>query len=1101
MMSRLFKTMNRLPSIFLLLASICLPSLAQTVDTAIVGTVTDNTGAVISGAKVTVTSVATGIAKTAVTAATGEFTVDYLLPGSYNISVTANGFTTTQRQGIEVQLSQQARVNFQLQVGATSEQVTVEAAPPLLQTEASSLGTVVGAEETQNLPLNGRKFEDLAILTPGTTAYDPDNHTSSEDGASVQSYSEQLEWGQTNIDGVTMIGDRHAYVNLYPSTDAIQEFEVISADAEAQNVGAAGDITNIEIKSGTNQVHGDAFDYFRNTALDARNYFLPAPTPKAVYRQHQWGGVVGGPIIKNRTFYFLSYEGINSNEQSAGLSLVLTPAERTGDFSDILNGTALLPPTQLVSPCTGQPYANNKLPATNTTNTGCQDKLDTVAQNIVNKYMPLPNTNQGGFNYAYYTGGTQVTKQFLMRLDHHLNANDSLALHFAYASRTNSISEGNPYFKDNATMPIFNSGLQYVHVVSPTLVNELRLGIDFEDQKLFTTYANTSFTAASIGINGFVQPGPTGALNGAPWPPPEEGFPVIASNELIDIGSSYGIGLDQGKTYQAIDNVTWTHGTHTVIFGADMRHVQDNADTSNTPYGVISFNGSETANNGSSALATEGGFDGADLMIGALSNVITPEGDPLTNAHQWRMFWYIQHNWKVNHNLTVNTGLNYSLYPAPTDSLNTSETMNWNLNPIALVPLDNYNPIWHITGKDFGPRIGFAYSLPRQIVVRGGYGISYYAGQFDNINILQLNPPDDPSFTQFNGNCGYCTNPSPPVNTLENPIVLGAGVAPFNIVSLPPGMRHPDLYLQTWNMTGSKQFKNNVIDVSYVGVVGRKEDTSLLNWNVGPPQNVNSPTAVSPQQDRPNPQFAQMRVTDTNGASIYEGLLFHFEHRLSHGLTVTASYALSSYRDDIGGGTNQQRSQTQIATAKVWANGLNKQKNNLTLAVIYNLPKLNNGNAVLQHAVNGWQIDSIYQYYSGSPQFIYQGADGEDNGNNFEYPDLVPNQPNASPHKSINEWFNTARFTEAIGHYGNAPRNPSWITSPSNQPFQFEINRSFAMPYSEQQKLSLQIQAFNVLNHPQFGAPNGNQSSGSFGTISNTNLDNREVQLVAKYFF
>ena len=292
-----------------------------------------------------------------------------------------------------------------------------------------------------------------------------------------------------------------------------------------------------------------------------------------------------------------------------------------------------------------------------------------------------------------------------------------------------------------------------------------------------------------------------------------------------------------------------------------------------------------------------------------------------------------------------------------------------------------------------------------------------------------------------------------------------------------------------------------MIDLSYVGVVGRKEDTSLLNWNVGPPQDINSPTAKSVQANRPNPQFAQMRVTDTNGASIYEGFLAHFEHRLSHGLTLTASYALSSYRDDIGGGTNQQRSQTQIATAKVWANGLNEQKNNLTVAVIYNLPQLTQGNLLARHLVNGWGVNAIFQYYSGSPQFIHQGADGEDNGNNFEYPDLVPNQPNASPHKSINEWFNTARFTEARGHYGNAPRNPDWITSPSNEPLELEIARTFTMPYSERQKLSLQIQAFNALNHPQFGAPNGNATSGSFATISNTNLDNREVQLVAKYFF
>ncbi len=1068
--------MRRLSSIlfFLTLVTLYLPLHAQTVDTAIVGIVTDHSGAVVAGATVTVTSVATGIEKTVVTASTGEYTVNYLPPGTYNVAITAKGFTTTRQQGIELQLSQEARVNFQVQVGAATEQVTVEAAPPLLQTEASSLGNVVGENQVQNLPLNGRKFEDLAILTPGTTAYSPDNHTSTEDGASVQSYSEQLEWGQVNVDGVTLVGNRHAYVNLYPSTDAIQEFEVISANAEAQNVGAAGDITNIQLKSGTNNFHGDVFEYFRNTALDARNYFIPAPAPKQVYRQNQFGGTVGGPIIPNRTFFFISYEGIRSNEDTAGLSNVLTPQEENGDFS------ALLPSTQLVSPTTGLPYLNNQIP------------VDPVAQAIAKKYIPLPNTNQGGFNYAFFTGGSQVTNQVIGRIDHHLSASDQLAVHFLYASRTNFISEGNPNFNDNATLPGYNAGLQYVHTVSPRLINELRLGIDFENQKLFTTYANSDFTPASIGINGFVQP------NGQAFPASEQGFPVISSNELIGVGSTFGVGLDQGKTYQLVDNVTWTHGTHTVIFGGDVRRVQDNADTSNTPYGQITFNGSETANNGPNAPANEGGFDGADLILGIPSQVITPEGIPVTNAHQWRMFFYVQHNWKVTPKLTVNTGLNYSLYPAPTNSLNTSETIDWTVNPIQLVPLLNYSPIWHITGKDFGPRLGFAYSLPHQMVVRGGYGISYYAGQFDNINILQLNPPDDPSFSLFNGNCGYCTPANAPTSTLANPVSPSLAASVANIVSIPPGRQHPDLYLQTWNLTVSKQFGNSVLDLSYIGVKGSKEDTSLLNFNVGPPQ----APGGNVQANRPYPAFGQMRVLDNHGASIYEGFLVHFQHRLSHGLDVTASYALSSLRDDQGGGTNQQRNETQNPFQKVWANGLNEQRNNLTVAVLYDLPKLKDDrNAIARGILNGWGVAGISQYYSGSPQFVSQSDDGQNNGNNFEYPDLVSGQPNGVPHRSINEWFNTARFTEAIGHFGNAPRNPSWVVAPANSPLELELKRVFTMPYAESQKLSLQIQAFNAFNHPQFGAPNANQSSGSFGTISSTTLDNREFQFVAKYFF
>jgi hypothetical protein len=304
--------------------------------------------------------------------------------------------------------------------------------------------------------------------------------------------------------------------------------------------------------------------------------------------------------------------------------------------------------------------------------------------------------------------------------------------------------------------------------------------------------------------------------------------------------------------------------------------------------------------------------------------------------------------------------------------------------------------------------------------------------------------------------------------------------------------------LQTWNLTFSKQFGNNVIDVSYVGVKGSKEDTSLLNYNVGPPQ----PPGGNVQANRPYPAYGQMRVLDNHGASIYEGFLVHFQHRLSRGLDLTTSYALSSEQDDQGGGTNQQRNETQYAFAKVWANGLTQQRNNLTVAVLYDLPKLNDDrNSVARSLLNGWGVAGIFQYYSGMPQFVYQSDDGQNNGNNFEYPDLVPGQPNGVPNRSINEWFNTTRFTEAIGHYGNAPRNPSWVVAPSNNPLGLELKRMFAMPFAESQKLSLQIQAFNAFNHPQFGAPNANASSGSFGTITSTTLDNREFQFVAKYFF
>jgi hypothetical protein len=509
---------------------------------------------------------------------------------------------------------------------------------------------------------------------------------------------------------------------------------------------------------------------------------------------------------------------------------------------------------------------------------------------------------------------------------------------------------------------------------------------------------------------------------------------------------------------------------------------------------VLTFNGSETANNGPNALSNETGFDGADFMLGVPSSVTTPEGVPLTAARQWRVAVYAQDNWKVTPNLTLNLGLRYDLWAPPHDNLDTSATLDWSTPTPTLVPLPT--PLWQVSHKDFAPRVGFAYSLPHQFVVRSAYGVTFYGGQFDNINILQLNPPKDPSFSLVNGNCGYCTPGNAPTATFQNPVSPSITPATANVVSIPPDGKHPDLYLQTWNFTVSKQFWSNVIDISYVGVKGTHQDTSILNFNTGAPQQ----PGANVQANRPYPSFGQMRVLDFHGASMYNGLNIHFEHRMSHGLDFTASYSFSHLLDNQGGDTNGNRNETQIPTAKEWANGLTDQRNNLTIAFVWQVPKLSIGNALTRAVVNGWGINSIYQFLSGTPLWISQATDGENNGNPYQRPDLVPGQALTVPHRTIAEWFNTDAFTTAIGHYGSTPRNPPALVSPSNDPLTLAINRSFPMPF-EGQHLDFRVEAFNALNTPQFGPPGAVQGTGTFGVVTTTNSDNRELQLALKYIF
>jgi hypothetical protein len=1045
--------MRRLSSIFLFLflLVISVPSHAQTLDTSILGTITDSSGAVIPGASVTVSSTATGISKKAVTASTGEYSVTYLAPGTYNVEASANGFDTIEQKGIVLEINQQARINLSLHPGAATQIIEVEATQPLLQIEDASLGVVIGQEQTEALPLNGRKYDDLASLTPGVIANDSDNHTGFG-GSTISAYGSQVTWGQFNLDGVTEVNNRSPYINIFPSIDAIQEFKVFAGNMEAEYGGSAGTITNVQLKSGTNAFHGDVFDFFRNTAMDARNYFRTVGLAKQVLKQNQFGATLGGPIMKDRTFFFISYEGLRSIEQSPSLSNVLTPAQENGDFSALS--------TQLKNTVTGIPYVKNQIP------------VNPVSQSIARNYMPLPNTTQNGQNYSGLTNANETQDQYLARIDHKFNDANQLAVHFLYEYRNFPQTAVNPNFSYTGTYPMFNAALQYLHTFSPVMVNELRLGYDFEHVKKLSTRTNTNFTAASLGINGFVQP------NGTPWPPNEQGFPIINISGLIGIGdSSAASNIDDSRTYQFIDNFTWTRGKHSLIFGYEVRHLQDNATTNNQPFGQFTYASTFTGN------------ASADFILGYYQSLITPEGVPLTFARQWRDNAYAQDNWKITPKLTLNLGLRWDLWVPPHNNLNTSRTLSFASASPVLVSLPT--PLWQVSHKNFGPRIGFAYLLPHQTVLRSAFSVTWYGGKFDNINILQLNPPSDPSYTLTNGT----TAANPPLGTLNNPVAPGLLAGSPNIASLPPDGKHPNLYLQTWNLTLSKQFWSNVVDISYVGVKGTHQDTSLIQFNVGPPQA--SPAKLTVNQNRPYPNFGQIRMVDFHGASMYNGLNIHLEHRFSHGLNFTTAYSWSHLLDNQQGDTNTGNRNGSQSIAKNWATGVTDQRNALTIALVYQLPKYSYQYAAERAILNGWGFNSIFTAVAGLPIFITQSADGENNGNNYEFPDVVPGQSLTLSKRSPAAWFNTAAFATANGHYGNMRRNP--VTGAPQIPLTLAVNRSF--PTFEGQHLDFRIEAFNALNEPQWGIPGASQGSSTFGKITSTSIDNRELQLALKYNF
>jgi outer membrane receptor protein involved in Fe transport len=605
---------------------------AQTLDTGILGTVADPAGGMITGAAVTITQPETGLSRTVATDATGNFEVRYLRPGEYTVEVQSPGFRRERRTGILVQIGQQARLEFTLQVGDVQQTVEVTSAAPLLQTETATLGGVVSSERIVNLPLNGRSFTQLAALTPGVRVVDPSQYTASTDGSRIIANGARDIWMQVNVDGITMVNNRSNYVNLYPSIDALQEFRVQSGNYSAEYGGNSGANVNLQLRSGTNQFHGSLFEFFRNDDLDARGYFRPRPLPKDVLKRNQFGAVISGPVIRNKTFFMAGYEAIRSERESAGTNIVLTPEQRRGDFS--------ASSAPVIDPLSGAPCPGNIIPAS---------RLNPVSVNLINTYMPLPNT-AGTVNYNCVLLGQLTTDQGLARVDHYLTSKDQIFAHYIRSRRDSPNVDLNPNFRYDGTFPNESFAVQHVHTFSPSLLNEVRFGWLKANVSKLSPRTNTDFTIESLGITGLKVGGPTGR----PLRPDEQGFPVMNITGYMGMGDSQASSnLDNSRTFQIVDNVSWIRGSHALKFGGDVRRLLDDATTNNWPFSNMTFSG-DLSGNGA-----------ADYMLGYPRTTLTPEGVPISAVRQWRYAWYLQDDWKATSRLTLNLGLRYDLYGQP----------------------------------------------------------------------------------------------------------------------------------------------------------------------------------------------------------------------------------------------------------------------------------------------------------------------------------------------------------------------------------------------------------------------------------------------------
>jgi hypothetical protein len=1035
---------------------------AQTLDTGIVGSVTDPAGAMVTEAAVTITNTQTGISRSVTTNPSGLFEVRYLVPGNYTVDVQAPGFRRERRTGIVIQIGQQARVDVALQVGDVQQTVEVSASAPLLQTENATLGEVVTQERIVNLPLNGRSFTQLAALTPGVRAVDPSQFTASTDGSRIIANGARDIWMQVNLDGVTLVNNRSNYVTLYPSIDALQEFRVQSGNYSAEYGGNAGANVNLQLRSGTNRFHGSAFEFLRNHAFDARGYFRPSPLPQDVLRRNQFGAVVSGPVWKDKTFFMTGYEAIRSKRESAGTNIVLTQAQRAGDFSASAN--------PIIDPLTGSPFPGNMIPP---------GRINPVSRNIIQSYMPLPNT-AGTVNYSGVSSGELKTDQGLVRLDHYFGAKDQVFGHYIRSRRDFPSIDLNPNFSYQGTFPNSSFSVQHVHTFSGSLLNEVRFGWNRANVSKLTPRSNSDFTIESLGITGLRVGGP----GGRPLRPDEQGFPVMNITGFLGIGDSQASSnLDNSRTYQIVDNISWIRGSHAFKFGGDIRRLLDDATTNNWPFSQMTFSGDLTGN------------PAADFMLGYPRTTLTPEGVPISAIRQWRYAVYVQDDWKATRDLTLNLGLRYDFYGQPREINGVTRTLRFDLDPARPVLWPEPGEVVDVWKNEYNylaPRFGFAYRLPQRMVIRGGYGIFYSAAQFDNVNILQLNPPNGGSLTVINPTrnpIATIQNPVPAELYPENPI--------FNVVSIPPDRKRRNAYLQNWNLQLAREFSNSdVLEVGWVGSKGTNVDTSLNNFNQPDP----GPGPI--QERRPYPMYARIRMIATDANTIYHSLQARFEHRFNAGLSLTSAYTWSHLIDDAAqtinrGGCGCQNPRNRGRAER--ASSVQDQRHRLVVGYVFDMPFGKEWTGLGRAIFGGWSSGGILTLASGFPFNVQQSGDTQNNDALWPRPNLVPGVRADLDNPDPALWFNTPAFSRSVLEYGTSPRNP--LVGPGTKTFDTSLSKNFRMPYSETHTLLFRAEAFNVFNTPQFANPGGTLGTGTFGRVTSTATDNRQLQLALKYVF
>jgi hypothetical protein len=1082
-----------------------LPAAAQVSTGEFSGTVVDASGASVAGAKVVATNAETGVSREVSTDAAGSYVLTLLPPGTYNLSAESPGFRRVVQSSVPLQVNQRAEVNFRLQIGQVNETIEVAAAPLLLESESSSLGSVIAEQFVGELPLNGRNFVQLAILSPGVngTGYStsgtimsgtrPDDRrpgTELFSNGNREGSNDFLYDGIDNNDRLTLS------IVLRPGVDAIKEFKVQTNLYSADLGRNSGAVVDVVTKSGTNDFHGSAFEFLRNSAMDARNFFNARGTPFPSFRYNQFGGAFGGPVIlpgvyngKNKTFFFVDYEGYRRTSLNTLTVTVPTVAMRTGDFGN----TRIFDPLTTRAAGSGfvrDQFPNNVIPAA---------RFDPITAKLINAY-PLPQNSNPFNNYVANLAQKQDWDQGDVRFDHQINANNTFFARWSIqhtattvpntfpavqiAGISKPVSVGNEdSFAGTSFSPDQHAVADFVHIFSPRLINDFRAGFN---RFLLDYTAEGAAPGANLGNQ-------LGVAN-ANSQPQQTVLPIFSPANYAGVGHSRSLPIFRREnTFEYVDNVTWTLGPHTLKFGGNITRRQITEYQTNRGNGRFNF---------SPAFTTLPGVGGTgDTMASFLL------GYPTLIEQDFTLAWvgmrgletglYFADDWRVGRKLTFNLGLRWDYYSPYSEVANRWANFDADTATVLIAGRNGVSSSASVQPdyRNLAPRFGFAYRLLAHTVLRGGYGIFYNPNGNGGANLrLERHIPFGPIYSISPGdiNVGPRVSdgfPAPPtVNfaAADNPTGSVIGIFPH----------FRSAYAQQYNFTLEHEIApwQTVIKLAYVGNLGRRLGTTF-NLN----QPVPGPSAL--QTRRPfygvRPSLADITYSVSDGLSSYSAFQLTAEKRLSHGLSALVGYtwghAIDTVGTDFGGGTGTPQDPRNRHAER--GNSAYDLRQRFTVSYTYQLP-LRFQNKAARLAIGEWQVNGITTLQTGLP-FTPQLQSPTTNCCGSR-PDLLRNPNLPSDQRSITHWFDPTAFgTPPPYTYGSAGRDI--LFGPGRVNFDVSLFKDF--PIHEAMRLQFRAESFNVFNTPQFGLPNGSIGNAQALVISSTVGNPRQMQLALRLQF